>query len=64
MHNEYQIIHSAPMAFELQVKRWWWPIWLTINFFHKIEDAEKYARGHNGGVVKYLGKIEAETGEE
>ena len=55
--SEYRITRSAPMPFELQVKQWWWPWWVTVCYFHTIEEAEGHALGHAGGVVKNLGSI-------
>ena len=61
MENEYRIVRGPIMPFALQIKRWWWPIWGTIDWFHDIESAKKYAKGHARGLVEYLG---SQTGEE
>ena len=63
MENEYRIVRSAPMAFKLQVRRWWWPVWVPVHRFHNIESAEEYAFGHAGGLVKYLGTMLEERKE-
>ena len=55
--SEYRITRSAPMPFKLQVKRWGWPWWVVVGYYHSIEDAETDALGHAGGVVKNLGSM-------
>jgi hypothetical protein len=56
----YRIVKDGFAGYEVQVWRWWLPLWIQaggINTNSTIDGAERYARAHAGGVVKYLGKL-------
>lgn len=59
MKNQYRIIRGPVMPFILQIRRWWFPIWVTLAHFHNTEPAKEYARGHASELVIHLG-----TGDE
>lgn len=59
MKNKYRIVRDSYCGYEVQVKRWWLPIWSAIgvrghftNTHVSIEDAEQFAK--SSGVVKYI----------
>lgn len=59
MRNEYRIVKDGYSGFEVQVRRWWFPVWLQcgINTHRTLEQAEAYARAHAKGSIKYLGYL-------
>lgn len=61
MRNEYRIVRDIYAGYEVQVRRWWWPLWMEIgcNTQANIEKAEEYANRHAQGSVKYLGRLPA-----
>lgn len=60
MKNEYRIVRDNYAGYEVQIRRWWFPLWVQVNFINthfSIERAEKYAKDHANGDVKYLGRL-------
>ncbi len=61
MKNEYRIVSDSYNGYEVQIKRWWFPIWwqIGINTFHSMELAVMFAEHHakEHGALKYLGKL-------
>lgn len=59
---KYRIVTDLYNGFEVQIRRWWFPVWVQAggpNTHGTLEKAEEYATNHaNGGCVKYLGKFE------
>ena len=50
-----RIITDCYLGYEVQVWRWWWPFWvmyLRINTFTSVSEAEKFAR--IGSLVKEI----------
>jgi hypothetical protein len=57
---EYRIVRDRYCGYEVQVRRWWFPIWVMAGFcntFSSVEQAEEYARQRAGEVVKQLGRL-------
>jgi hypothetical protein len=59
LKNKYRIANDSYCGYEVQVKRWWFPIWTALgvhghltNTHVSVEKAEEFAK--NGGVVKYI----------
>lgn len=63
MKNEYRVVSDRFCGFEVQCRRWWFPLWLqcgVTNTHRSLEEAEKYAEKHARGqglLVKYLGRL-------
>lgn len=57
--TRYRIVKDAYAGYEVQIWRWWLPMWLQVgvNTFPSIERAEAWARNHTQPCVKYLGKL-------
>ena len=68
--SQYRVVRDNYAGFEVQIKRWWLPIWLQIggrytaitNTHGSLEAAEKYAEEYASGVrrgreIKYLGSL-------
>ncbi len=57
--NEFRIVIDAFAGYEVQVRRWWFPIWLECgnNTHHSVEEAEEYAHKYKFECVKYLGRL-------
>lgn len=57
--NEYRVVNDGYAGFEVQIRRWWFPIWLQvgINTHSSFEKAERFARDHARGFVRYLGRL-------
>jgi hypothetical protein len=55
--NEYRIVRDRYAGYEVQIRRWWFPVWLQvgINTHRTIEQAEEFAQGYAKPKVKYLG---------
>lgn len=56
MVHHYRIVNVGNYKYDVQEWRWWWPFWITTTvipgFFYSVEDAERYIRGREKGVVK------------
>lgn len=55
MKNKYRIVRDNYAGYEVQIKRWWLPVWLQLGFSNthcSIERAEAYARVHAQPFVK------------
>lgn len=55
LKNKYRIVRDNYAGYEVQIKRWWFPVWLQAGFSNthiSIESAEAYARGHSQRFVK------------
>lgn len=55
MKNKYRIVRDNYNGYEVQVKRWWFPVWLQAGFAntHKtIKQAEYHALVHANTPVK------------
>lgn len=55
--NKYRIVKDNYSGYEVQIKRWWFPIWLQVglsNTHRTIEDAEAFVEGSCSRAVKYL----------
>jgi hypothetical protein len=57
--NKYRIVKDNYCGYEVQVWRWWFPVWTATgvhghftNTFVSIEEAEEFAK--SSGVVKYI----------
>lgn len=61
LRTEYRIVEDCYLGYEVQIRRWWWPFWTQpqTNTHHTIERAERWAKNHARGHVKYLGRIGA-----
>lgn len=59
MKNEYRIVEDNYAGFEVQIRRWWFPMWrqVGVNTHSTLERAEASAKGHARGAVKYLGRL-------
>lgn len=57
--NKYRICIDSYAGYEVQMKRWWFPVWFCIrsNTFSTVERAEAYAVQHAKGYVKFLGVL-------
>lgn len=46
--NKYRIVRDNYAGYEVQIKRWWFPFWIQVDFntHYSIECAESYARNH------------------
>jgi hypothetical protein len=60
---EYRIIPSKYAGHKVQVRRWWWPFWESINdsiipltLEEAIEWAKMHAKTSSGENCVYLGK--------
>ena len=62
MKPRYRIVTDAYLGYQVEWWRWYWPFWCmpNVNTFSSLEQAEKWARAHGRGVVKYLGVIDDE----
>lgn len=48
--NRYRIVADNYAGYEVQVKRWWFPVWIQkgfVNTFCTIERARDYAKTGN-----------------
>lgn len=58
--RRYRIVTDRYLGYEVQHWSWLWPFWHQTNFsntFGTVEAAERYARDHAIGAVKYLGAL-------
>ena len=58
--NKYRIVADRYAGYEVQIKRWWLPIWLQVGFVNThitAERAERFAKAHAQGVVTLLGEL-------
>jgi hypothetical protein len=67
--KEYRIVKDGYLGYEVQGRRWWFPIWMQcydgeriINTFRTVEEAELFAKDHahkksKPRFVRYLGKL-------
>lgn len=56
----YRIVPDHWLGFEVQIWRWWFPIWVQANFSntHSTEEkAEAWAKKHAAGLAKNLGVL-------
>jgi hypothetical protein len=55
--NEYRIVRDTYSGYEVQIRRWWFPIWLQIGINTHVseERAEVFAKVHANKVVRNLG---------
>ncbi len=60
MSAHYRIVRDGHAGYEVQLWRWWLPVWLQIgiNTHATIDKAEAFATRHADYVVKLLGRIE------
>lgn len=72
---EYKIVTDRYSGFEVQVRHWWFPIWLQAGFTNthsSVENAERFAERHALGerrqwrqrLIKYLGELPVHTSGE
>lgn len=56
---EYRIVQDSYLGYEVQIRRWWWPFWIQpqTNTHFSIERAERWAKAHAKGTLKYLGRL-------
>lgn len=59
MAARYRIVRDRFAGYEVQVWRWWLPVWVqpSTNTHPSVERAEAWAREHARGGVKYLGAL-------
>lgn len=60
---EYRIVRDSYAGYEVQIRRWWLPIWMQprSNTHATLAGAEAFAKKHaQGGVEKYLGRLPAD----
>ena len=59
MGKEYRIVTDEFNGYEVQCRRWWFPIWLQvgINSHRTIEEARAFAEGAARSEVEYLGRF-------
>lgn len=52
MKNRYRIVPDTFAGFEVQIKRWWFPVWLEVgtNTFQTVEIATAWIRSHQRAV--------------
>ena len=62
MTNEYRVVTDRYNGFEVQIRRWWLPIWFQCwrpgyitNTFCTLEEAETFALEHAAGTTKKVG---------
>ncbi len=57
--SSYRIVTDAYSGYEVQVRRWWWPIWAQVGFSNThaaIGKAEKYAEDRRH-AVKFRSRV-------
>jgi hypothetical protein len=57
---KYRIVKDLYRGYEVQIKRFFFPIWVQAGFsntFSTIEDAERFAINHANRLVKHLGRL-------
>lgn len=54
MKTKYRIVRDNYSGYEVQRKRWWFPIWLQVgvNTHYSLEKAEAYVQKYINYVVK------------
>lgn len=60
MKKEYRIVRDCFLGYEVQVRRWWFPIWVQAGFANthsSIEKARAFARALENECVEYLGRF-------
>lgn len=63
MTRYYRVVTDCYSGFEVQWRWWWLPIWWQadgMNTSSSLETAERFAKAHAQGVVKYLGALNCE----
>lgn len=56
MKNKYRIVKDCYRGFEVQFKRWWFPMWFqchhigSVNSFNSLESAKKFIELHRKGL--------------
>lgn len=57
--NKYRIVRDEYAGFAVEVRRWWFPIWLRdgINTHISERQAEEYAKRRANYVVRELGAL-------
>ena len=60
MKNKYRIVTDNYSGYEVQIKRWWFPVWrqIGINTFTSIDHAKRAIKTHKSNVVWEEGKDE------
>lgn len=61
--NQYRIVRDSYAGYEVQIKRWWFPVWMQprVNTHCSEKAAEEWARHHARGCVKFLGSMKDTT---
>lgn len=58
---KYRIVTDSYLGYEVQVWRWWLPVWVQAGFSNThstIDRAKQFAERHaKGRMVEYLGTI-------
>lgn len=61
LRKRYRIVRDEYLGFEVQIWRWWFPIWVQagdiINTHSSEELAIEYAKRHAQRVVRNLGPL-------
>jgi hypothetical protein len=55
--THYRIVRDRYCGFEVQQRRWWWPVWTMCGFTNthsSVERAEQWLEGYRGVVVKII----------
>lgn len=65
---EYRIVRDHYAGYEVQMRWWWFPLWVQAGFSNThstVEKAERWAEAHAKGTVKYLGHfVQSKTPQE
>ena len=54
MKPRYRVVLGPHKGYRLEVWRWWWPVWITVDWYYTVAEAEEYAKVHARLVVKYI----------
>jgi len=61
--NEYRIVKCGLGYYDVQIKRWWFPVWVKINHYSYIRFnsaefyAKNYARKKSPREITNLGRL-------
>ena len=52
--TRYRVVPDNYAGYEVQIKRWWLPIWMQLYFINThmpLESAKKMIEAHRAGVI-------------
>jgi hypothetical protein len=64
--SRYRVVRDHYLGFEAQISRWWFPVWMELNYSNtnaSLEAAEALCRRHaiSGRAILYLGRLPTRT---